>query len=953
MSERTPLEAVSTPDASGETSASSPRKFMRKIMTMAALVAVTLFGFSATPPAPAEAAAAVGNGGYWTPYGGWLGSYIVNGQRVYCIDVTVDTIGSSGDQGIYSEIKPVPGTQYVSGDSLKRLNYVVSRWGQTSDTNQAAAVSAYVYSVTSANNNGPHGHYIGSNAPAAVRDLFNKITADANKNFNAVSGNTNTNGELVFSVNSSDNYRGTVKVRTADTAARGTITLKNGVFTDTKKATRANVKNGDVFNVVGVPPEGKKDYEISGTAAMTRAGGTYYNANIRIYNDAPSLLGNAQRTIGVGTKGTTPGNFTIKGKDPGYRSAEFSPIVKTVVSTKFVQRGEKFSDKLTFGLAKNPDGTTNQWYKSPTGKKMPITAYGTLYGHSEKPFTESAIAPADMPIIESGIKVTTTLADGPDKEYVATTEAVAEVSGYYTWVWEIHAKDQDATTQKLLPKNYSFVDRFGQVAETSITPTVPKIETAVTKTIAGLDEFVTDEVTLSADDDVWLYKGANQVPAVLRGTAYYVADEPVQQPDVPEGAEVVGETTLAFTGPETLLSDPIRMPVKEGFVTWRWCLNKADQPAEFRDYLVEGCDDFGVPTETTKLEKPEVVTQAQASVPVYGDFNDVATVNGFVPESSELEFALYKRPVAGDPKRNVTTDAPAEGDESTESAAMGEGEEPVSNVWTEEEIAALGEEPYCGTDNLVLTTERVAVEPGENVDASYASPFVNVGEDGEFWWIESLVTVPPNSEEEVVVHTGKCGLPNETTFVELPYVASKAVTEVIEGEHIFDTAIVSGALVTDHEDVSYEVKFEAYSNPTGNTTEVDESLCTPETKLDISTAGIPVTGEGEYKSEEWQTAKAHLGQVLWVESLWVTRGEGEPVNLHRGGCGVVDEITTVNAPPPPPGIPGLPKLPNTGSAESNMLWMGGAALLLLVGGGAALVLARRRKATASAEADSE
>jgi len=875
--------------------------------TIAAVGAVGIIatGAVAIVSTSAQAAAVEGAGGAWTPSGGWLGNYIAtdgSGKRIYCIDVQADSIGSGGPGSVSSSISATSGTRTVSGDELKKLNYAISTWGQTGDANQAAAVSAYVYNFTSSNNYGNGQFYIDGGDDAAITSIYWQIAADTEVNYNQGGGGAGT-GYLDFQVDGTNNYEGNMVAHVDPANATGTVSLANGVFADTGLATKDGIVNNGVYPVHGVAPEDGSDYKISGEGAFTGSGGTAYSSNVTIYSDE------LQRTAGPGTTTTSPVSFTINGADPTFRIPDFNPVVGTQVSSKFVEVGQEFTDTLNFATTADDAGLNNPWYVNRSGRYAPITAVGTLYGPSLSPFTESDDAPAGVPVVASGVTVTTTPEAGPTIAYAASSGVTSDEAGYYTWVWEIKYDDQIANVQNFLTDGYYFKDRFGQVNETHVTPTKLDISTEVTETEVAIGDPITDNVTVSLKDGGWLSDGNGRIPVTLTGTAYYTATEPVTAASAPADTEVIGTTSLTVNRQGTKESDPLTVPIREGYVTFQWCIMEANQPEQYRGMIAEKCDFWGVPSETAKIVAPEVTTQAKTLATVHDPINDTAIIDGKVPDNTVVEFELYKKIVAGDAKYD------AEGNKT-------------DAIWTQEEIDALGDQAVCEVTNRVTKTERVDVAPGSNDNAEYDSPKVWVDENGVYWWVESLIHVNPETGEETIIHRGECGLPNETTTIEEPKVTTKATPEVELGQEARDTATVTGPIPGKDSGIRTEITFEAFKKVGSAPT------CTPDNRVFNLDTPVVITEAGEPQSAPVKFAD--VGTYYWVETLtYVDIETGKKQVIHVGECGLPDETTVVKAVPA--------GLASTGFSGMPMLITGG---VLLLGGALVMsfVMIRRRQA---------
>ncbi|NLA65606.1 MAG: hypothetical protein GX862_06710 [Leucobacter sp.] len=705
-----------------------PARATHRLLSMLIALTLTLVTVAISmthTPAPAHAAGSWGAGGFgWSSNGTWLGNFIAaNGTYVYCVDLHISGVGSGGDTGsISSEISARGGgagggTRALNGAELRKINYAVTVHGQTSDDVTAAAVAAYVWNFTSTNHAGNGAQYIGGPRAAEIHARYQQIKADTEANAH-LGGGTGT-GQLQFDIDSSNHYLGTMTVSTSPTNAVGTVTLTNGVFADSGSATRTGVRHGDAYPVLGIAPADGSNYRISATASFTGEGRTTYGADVRLHSDA------AQRTAGPGTR--TPGvmNFTVTGSDTTDRTATFQPTVGTRVASTYLAQDEPLQDILTFSTSPDAHGTDNFWFRDTNGDYAPITARATIYGPFLAQPHESDSVPANAPVAVTDIMMTTSAADGPNIEYTVDSAFTPDEAGFYTWVWQILAEDQpevDPAVRAFLPDDYAYTDSFGQVAETSVNPTHLAITTQVAATEVSVGQHTTDDVTVAVVGGGWLQNEGSRVPATLTATAYFQADEPELSAQAPADAEVVGTLQLTFTGAGTLTSDPLHMPLRDGYVVFQWCLNEADQPELHRGLLAETCDMYGQASETVRLVKPTVTTLATQHATLGTPIFDTAVVDGEVPAHTSLSFAIYEQ-----------LDAAAE--------------------------------PVCLPENLVTTTETVAVREGKNSLEQYQSPDVLIERAGTYWWVESLVHDDPDTGTRTIISSGECGIANETTVV--------------------------------------------------------------------------------------------------------------------------------------------------------------------------------------------
>lgn len=287
----------------------------------------------------------------------------------------------------------------------------------------------------------------------------------------------------------------------------------------------------------------------------------------------------------------------------------------------------------------------------------------------------------------------------------------------------------------------------------------------------------------------------------------------------------------------------------------------------------------GVPNERTVTEQPGVVTAAQPSAMIGELVTDTASVTGsFAPGASySVTFEAYR------------------------------AEESADGV------------PLCTAQNRVYRSKSMPVAgPGDIV----APGFIAQWEHGtRIWWVETLSMDTGNGTQRL--HRGACGLETETSEIGRPEVATVAQETAVVGDRISDTAVVTGDL-TETEHARWELTFSGYRGPApdpetgtprlldpevtapplivpgvarttqGTEGDAERPQCSPENLL-FETGATPVTGLGEYRSEDVTVPPEWAGTVWWVETLWLIEGE-QRTAVSRGSCGAVQESTVVTVP---------------------------------------------------------
>ena len=700
------------------------------------------------------------------------GAFLVNGKFAYCVEPWVrsganipDFVGSDAIPGNSSDGVSVAAT---TGAPLRQISYLITRYGQTNDNVQAAAVALSIWEIRGAEGRGNAGYAaeiakVHQSVGPAVVSLAQQLRDEAAAWIAGLAAGVSADSPEV-SVVAGQPYRGTVSV------PLGTLTLsiENGMFSD-GSATRS-------WGGVGAPPGTSLTWE--GLPPQSGGWDRYYRVSFAgSYLEIPAVV---QWGDGNGWQSAVQGEEPeVKPLRAAYADVDttWAPIVSSVVTSKFVSVGESHSDDVVFAAAPASPGISGtwRWRVSENGSRewMPIRARVTAYGPylSDPALNPSPEAPVGAPVAATASFTTDGTRDQstPQQYSFVFDEQITE-QGYYTYKWDIDANDQAPeitgadcvqpnaeTGCRVLPKNYFYSDGFGTAGETQVGKMDQGFSTKLSAHEIGLNETFTDTITLPEMQN-WLRDDTgNRMPLTLTGTAYLATGVELAQ-SVEVAPDAVALATVRVTSdPEQngqqLMSDPVTVPVATSreftHVTMRWCIVDEHQEPRARGFWTERCDDFGVPDESARIAHPVVRTEANPSALIAAAITDTAIVNGRVPERSVLVFELFKKPTVGDRRRD----------------AQGEATE---TVWTRADIDALAGKPLCTEQNRVARTEAVQVTAGLNEDARYTSPELLVAEAGTYWWVESLIHRDGESAEETVLHTGLCGLANETTAVTKP-----------------------------------------------------------------------------------------------------------------------------------------------------------------------------------------
>lgn len=430
---------------------------LRPILIVVGLLAA-LFAAGAVIPSASAATTGAGIPGI-TPFGGYLGNYLApDGTRVYCIDSGRDwPSGATGSGTVVTSLTTEAGVE-LPAQVVRKLSYVLSKYGQTANPVQAAAVNAVIYAYTS-DRAASHGagievgrYFIGDHAEVLAR--FTAIWND----MAAYSGEVAPVASVEITM--SGPVEGVVAVTSTHPGAVGVLELEGAVDAATGLAS-IPITGQQTVAILGLPPADAPQYSIGARAEFTTT--TRLSGAVTVYS-----TGSQQRTI----------------RDAGQRSRAFeaeavlgpialpfAPILTSKVADAVVDVGDSIIDTLVAGIATGPA------WPQRDGVPIPVVAHGTLYG----PF-DARPDLADEPGADAPIAGTETLTLTGPGEYRSSGSVIATLPGHYTWVWRIDAAAQPVEVQATLPTGYRFADRFGlpdeslevaapQLAATGVAPT--------------------------------------------------------------------------------------------------------------------------------------------------------------------------------------------------------------------------------------------------------------------------------------------------------------------------------------------------------------------------------------------------------------------------------------------------------------------------------------------------
>lgn len=506
---------------------------------------------------------------------------------------------------------------WLSGTALAKLNYVLSRWGDSPDPNITAAVQLFVWDIADPvmyNSHGMHGDaWFIRRVPAQHRDA---VLANLAAMRWEAEANHAVNPSVSVSIAMHDQFNGTLTVNVSTPALTGNAVLTDATFQD---GTQSKALGSGTYPIAGRPAVGAPQYRIAASASYSGVG---LGARVNLY-ETPG----AQRLLANGT----PADVTAQAQTP-WIPLDFQPVIGTQVAAKFVAEGEPFVDLLTVSTV-----GTGAWI-NVDGGPVPLTAKGTLYGPFDEQPAQSETVPAGAPVVGTE----TLLLDRGVGDYRSPGTLRAPGSGFYTWVWQIDKGAQGGNGKYI---RASFTDYFGRVTETHVGPFQPGGVSKADARLAVPGDEVTDTITVASTNGAWLKIAGEYIPVVMDGTAYQVAGSlpPVEQGGVPEDAKVLGRVQVTATGPGVYTSSAVRHP-DAGFVTWVWEVKLSSQPAKYRDYIADNwADNYGIPVETTSVRWPGQVTSEVREYNVHpgGRTFDTITVAGFPDNHGDFTGDVY------------------------------------------------------------------------------------------------------------------------------------------------------------------------------------------------------------------------------------------------------------------------------------------------------------------------
>lgn len=220
--------------------------------------------------------------------------------------------------------------------------------------------------------------------------------------------------------------------------------------------------------------------------------------------------------------------------------------VSNVDTAKVIDSGSELTD--TFTPNADPNYGDGKWLNID-GTDVPVNYRASVY-------YVSALAPAEqsetVPEGAELIKSVTVKADGPETMITANA-GTAPKDGFYTWVWEVKADDQDADWSKYIKAD--FADGYGLADETTSVRHPAQIDSQLSVRDTKAGTYLVDDVFVT---------GMPKDHPNFEGAAGFEADEKEISHEVlffPAGLEV----TEANRDKAEKIGETVTIPAKNGF----------------------------------------------------------------------------------------------------------------------------------------------------------------------------------------------------------------------------------------------------------------------------------------------------------------------------------------------------------------------------------------------------
>lgn len=402
-----------------------------------------------------------------------IGGYLApDGTVLYCLEW-----GAESPTGANDQFTSVASTNTYAGWShleIARVNYLITKWGQTRDNNQAAAVAMAIWMRHPGTVDpffSEHRFVKATIRDASVRASIARQAESMNVEANEFTPHARAAlGSVTVTPSPEDPFAGEVRVTGLPANTRGTIVLTGATFDTTDASSAAGVADGDVLRYRGFPKDDElASYRVVAEATFITPGGP--GDELVIWDSPPGF-----QDLGESSKYIPDFEFQLTGD--AVVSLQFEPELVTHAANARVVAGQPLVDSIEFSLAAGSE----EWRMLSDGTYLAIDGWCQAYGPLKSQPTTSEQPPLGVPLFGEQVRVRVGGTTVPP-ESMQVEARVAELpkrSGYYTFVCGIDQATQTTVAgQSALPEQYAFQHAFGLVQETTVV-SAPLANTGLT-----------------------------------------------------------------------------------------------------------------------------------------------------------------------------------------------------------------------------------------------------------------------------------------------------------------------------------------------------------------------------------------------------------------------------------------------------------------------------------------
>lgn len=447
-------------------------RFVARIcaLTVFAVVSLSMLVLPQIVPVSARAATE----GFMIDYGGWSvgSSLLASGELVYCIEpgagqpdgaqqagVTVDTLRPYTIQSFNGTgWAGTTVTTAVTGEPLRRINYVLSQHGQTNEASEAVAVQFAIWLLREQPGEQAmlqhHIAWVEAHGGGAEIARAYVLVEEAYREAAPVPQSAPDAPRIELS----ERFGSGVVHYSAGTTE---LTLVGGTFVTGERTVSLPGDTGGTLEWVADLHSGGWQREhavgVSGRWGMSQLG---WPAQLIVYPSEDHVRQTLSWAVGPVSE-TRSGAFTAA---EVMLDAQFRPVLSTAVQRRVLDApGLPFADTITLGLAVGSKPWPTRQVAGGGAAFFPVRLQGVVYGPFAEAQGESDKIPANAPVA-ANVEL---LADQGPGTYEMRADALPTQDGHYYWVWSIAEQLQGPESRgvSLLPVGYQVSDRFGLVAE--------------------------------------------------------------------------------------------------------------------------------------------------------------------------------------------------------------------------------------------------------------------------------------------------------------------------------------------------------------------------------------------------------------------------------------------------------------------------------------------------------